>query len=149
MENLAFGGISGIVILVAYAAIMLLVGFLAGRGQPGVGDSMSSYLLAGKGLGIVALFFTLYATQYSGNTLVGYAPVAYRQGFPWWQSVMFLTFIIAVYLMFAPRLYAISKKEAFITPVDWIRHRFNSTAVSVLALLLMLWGLETTWSSNW
>lgn len=141
MENLAFGGISGIVILITYAAIMLLIGFLAGRGQPGVGDNMSSYFLAGKGLGIVALFFTLYATQYSGNTLVGYAPAAYRQGFPWWQSVMFFTFIVAVYLLFAPRLYAISKKENFITPVDWIRHRFNSTAVSVLALLLMMWGL--------
>ena len=141
MENLSFGGVSGIIILIVYAAIMLLIGYLAGRGQPGVGDSVSSYFLAGKGLGIVALFFTLYATQYSGNTLVGYAPAAYRQGFPWWQSVMFFTFIVAVYLMFAPRLYAISKKEGFITPVDWIRHRFNSTAVSVLALLLMMWGL--------
>jgi SSS family solute:Na+ symporter len=141
MENLNFGGTSGIVILASYAAIMLLIGFLAGRAQPDVGNSMSSYFLAGKGLGIVALFFTLYATQYSGNTVIGYAPAAYRQGFPWWQSVMFFTFIVAVYLLFAPRLYAISKKRDFLTPVDWIRHRFNSTPVSLLALLLMLWGL--------
>ncbi len=141
MENLVFGGISGILILLFYAAIMLLIGFLAGRTQPHVGDSMSNYFLAGKGLGIVALFFTLYATQYSGNTVIGYAPSAYRQGFPWVQSVMFMTVIIGVYLLFAPRLYAISKRENFITPVDWIRHRYNSTALSVLALLLMLWGL--------
>lgn len=141
MENLAFGGISGIVILVAYAAIMLLIGFLAGRTQPHVGDSMSNYFLAGKGLGFVALFFTLYATQYSGNTVIGYAPTAYRLGFPWVQSVMFMTFIIGVYLLFAPRLYAISKRENFITPVDWIRHRYKSTAVSLLALVLMIWGL--------
>ena len=141
MENLNFGGVSGIVILVGYAAMMLLIGYLAGRKQPAVGESMSSYFLAGKGLGFVALFFTLYATQYSGNTVVGYAPAAYRLGFPWWQSVMFFTFIVAVYLLFAPRLYAISKREDFLTPVDFLRHRFRSTAVSVLALLLMLWGL--------
>lgn len=141
MDNLNFAGVSGIAILAAYAAIMLLIGYLAGRGQPAVGSSVSSYFLAGKSLGIVALFFTLYATQYSGNTVVGYAPAAYRQGFPWWQSVMFFTFIVAVYLLFAPRLYAISKKRSFVTPVDWIRHRFNSTAVSLLALMLMLWGL--------
>ena len=141
MESLVFGGISGIIILVAYAAIMLLIGFLAGRTQPHVGDSMSNYFLAGKGLGMVALFFTLYATQYSGNTVIGYAPTAYRQGFPWVQSVMFMTFIIGVYLLFAPRLYAISKRENFITPVDWIRHRYKSTAVSLLALVLMIWGL--------
>ena len=141
MENLNFGGVSGIVILVGYAAIMLLIGYLAGRNQPAIGESMSSYFLAGKSLGLVALFFTLYATQYSGNTVVGYAPAAYRLGFPWWQSVMFFTFIVAVYLLFAPRLYAISKREDFLTPVDFLRHRFRSTAVSVLALLLMLWGL--------
>lgn len=141
MDNLAFGGASGIIILIVYACIMLAIGFLAGRGQSHLGDSMSSYFLAGKSLGIVALFFTLYATQYSGNTLVGYAPAAYRQGFPYLQSVMFFVLIVAVYLLFAPRLYAISKRENFITPVDWIRHRFNSTAVSLLALLLMLWGL--------
>ena len=141
MENLSFGGTSGIIILLAYAAIMLLIGFLAGRGQPGVRDSVSGYFLAGKHLGLIALFFTLYATQYSGNTVIGYAPSAYRQGFPWWQSVTFMTFIIAVYLLFAPRLYAIAKRESFVTPADWIRHRFNSTPVTLLAVLLMLWGL--------
>jgi solute:Na+ symporter, SSS family len=139
--DLIFGGISGIIILLTYAAIMLLIGFLAGRAHPNVAANMSNFFLAGKGLGFVALFFTLYATQYSGNTVIGYAPTAYREGFPWVQSVMFMTFIIGVYLLFAPRLYAISKRENFITPVDWIRHRYKSTAVSLIALFLMLWGL--------
>lgn len=141
MENLTFGGVSGILILCAYAAIMLGIGFVSSRRQAGVSDSVSSYFLAGRGLGFVALFFTLYATQYSGNTVIGYAPTAYRQGFPWWQSVMFFTFIVAVYLLFAPRLYVIAKRENFVTPLDWIRRRFNSPPLTVLALLLMLWGL--------
>ena len=141
MENLRFGGLSGILILAAYAAIMLLIGYVAGRRQPNIRNSVSDYFLAGKGLGFVALFFTLYATQYSGNTVVGYAPAGYRQGFPWWQSVMFMTFIVGVYLLFAPRLYAIAKKENFITPTDWIRHRFNSPAVTILSIILMLWAL--------
>lgn len=104
-------------------------------------DSVSGYFLADKHLGLVALFFTLYATQYSGNTVIGYGPFAYRRGFPWWQSVTFMTFTIAVYLLFAPRLYAIAKRESFVTPADWIRHRFDSTPVTLLAILLMLWGL--------
>ncbi len=141
MGELSFGGVSGIVVLVAYAAIMLLIGYFAGRGQPNVRDSVKSYYLAGSGLGFVALFFTLYATQYSGNTVVGYAPTAYRMGFPWLQSIMFMTFIVGIYLLFAPRLYAISKREEFITPADWIRHRFQSSAVTLLAVFLMLWGI--------
>lgn len=141
MGELSFGGVSGIVVLVAYAAIMLLIGYFAGRGQPNVRDSVKSYYLAGSGLGFVALFFTLYATQYSGNTVVGYAPTAYRMGFPWLQSIMFMTFIVGIYLLFAPRLYVIAKREEFITPADWIRHRFQSSAVTLLAVFLMLWGI--------
>ncbi|MBA2693276.1 MAG: sodium:solute symporter family protein [Rubrobacter sp.] len=141
MDDLTFGEFSGIAVLVGYAAVMLLIGYVAGRGQPNIRESVKGYYLAGGGLGFVALFFTLYATQYSGNTVIGYAPTAYRQGFPWLQSIMFMTFIIGAYLVFAPRLYAIAKRESFVTPADWIRHRFQSTAVTLLAVLLMLWGL--------
>ena len=141
MGNLSFGGTSGILVLVAYAVIMLVIGYFAGREQPGVRTSVRGYFLAGRGLGFVALFFTLYATQYSGNSVVGYAPEAYRSGFAWWQSVMFMIAVIAVYLVFAPRLYVIAKRESFVTPTDWIRHRFGSTRVSILVAILMLWGL--------
>ncbi|WP_028658728.1 sodium:solute symporter family protein [Nocardioides insulae] len=141
MNDLAFAGTAGVIVLVAYAAIMLLVGFLAGRERPGSNKSVRGYYLAGNGLGLVALFFTLYATQYSGNSVVGYAPTGYRMGVAWWQSVPFMTSIIVIYLLFAPRLYVIAKREGFVTPVDWIRHRFRSSAVALLATILMLWGL--------
>lgn len=141
MDELAFAGTSGVVVLIAYAVIMLGIGYLAGRDQPGARKSMRGYYLAGSGLGFIALFFTMYATQYSGNAIVGYAPTAYRSGFSWWQSVPFMTGIIAIYLLFAPRLYVVAKREGFVTPTDWIRHRFNSPATAILATLLMLWGL--------
>lgn len=141
MDELTFGGASGIAVLGGYAAVMLLIGYFAGRAQPGVRESVKSYYLAGGGLGFVALFFTLYATQYSGNTIIGYAPTAYRMGFPWLQSIMFMTFIVGAYLVFAPRLYVIAKRQNFITPADWVRHRFRSTSVTLLAVFLMLWGI--------
>lgn len=142
MENLTFGGPVAIGILVFYAVLLLVIGYFAGRTQPGVRTSSRSYYLAGGGLGFVALFFTLYATQYSGNNIVGYPPEAYRSGFSWWQSVPFMIAVIGAYLLFAPRLYGIAKRRGFVTPTDWIRYRFNSTPVTVLAVLLMLWGLS-------
>lgn len=141
MEQLVFSGPAGITILVAYAAIMLAIGYYAGRNQKAMHESMSGYYLAGKNLGIIALFFTLYATQYSGNTVIGYAPTAYRLGFSWLQSVTFMTMIIAVYLLYAPRLYVLSKQKGFVTPADWLQHRFQSKAVTLLGVFLMLWGL--------
>jgi SSS family solute:Na+ symporter/sodium/pantothenate symporter len=141
LDNLIFSGRDGVIILGAYAIIMLVIGYMSGRKDKGLHENMSNYFLAGKNLGIIALFFTLYATQYSGNTVVGYTPAAYRVGFSWIQSIFFMTMVIAVYLLFAPRLYVISKKFNFITPADWIQHRFNSKAVTFLSIVLMIWGL--------
>ncbi|MBB3664627.1 MULTISPECIES: sodium:solute symporter family protein [Prauserella salsuginis group] len=143
MENLTFGGWTGIGVLLGFAVLMLLIGYFSGRRQPNMRHSMKNYYLAGGNLGVLVLFFTLYATQYSGNTVIGYAPQAYRVGFPWWQSVTFFTVVMAGYLLFAPRLYAVAKKHSFITPTDWVRHRFSSPAVALLATVLMLWGLAS------
>jgi SSS family transporter len=141
VDQLTFAGAPGIIVLSAYAVMMLGIGFWVSRSRKGVRDDMQSYYLAGRNLGVIVLFFTLYATQYSGNNIVGYAPSAYRMGFAWWQSVMFMTVIIGGYLLFAPRLHRIARKHRFITPTDWLRHRFDSPAVSLLAALLMLWAL--------
>lgn len=139
MTGLSFSGVSGVVILGVYAVVMLVIGYFAGRGQSD--KTAKSYYLSGGGLGFVALFFTLYASQYSGNSIVGYAPQAYREGFTWWQSVPFMVAVVAAYLLFAPRLYVIAKREGFVTPTDWVRHRFGSGKLVVLTALLMLWGL--------
>ena len=44
------------------------------------GENLRDFYLAGGGLTALPLFFTLYATQYSGNTLFGFAGNAYREG---------------------------------------------------------------------
>ena len=139
--NLTFAGPAGVTILVIYAGIMLGLGVVAGRKSPDANKSLSGYFLAGRGLGIVALFFTLYATQYSGNSVVGYAPTAYRTGVSWWQSVSFMTAVIVVYLLFAPRLFIIARRRQFITPIDWIHYRFRSKALATAVTFLLLWGL--------
>lgn len=139
--NLTFAGPTGVAILIVYAVIMLALGVVAGRERPGANKSLSGYFLGGRDLGIVVLFFTLYATQYSGNSVVGYAPTAYRTGVAWWQSVPFMTAVIVAYLLFAPRLYIIAKRRQFITPIDWIHYRFRSKPLAYVVTFLLLWGL--------
>ncbi|MFZ5944849.1 MAG: sodium:solute symporter family protein [Bacillota bacterium] len=145
MNDLTFSGWSGVTILLVYALLMLGVGLWSylsdKKSGTGIQESMSGYYLAGKNLSLVALFFTLYATQYSGNTVVGYAATGYRMGYAWWMSVPYMMIIIGGYLLFAPRLYALAKRHDFVTPTDWLEHRFNSKAVSLLATFFMLWGL--------
>ncbi|HLR65232.1 MAG TPA: hypothetical protein VK075_07390 [Pseudogracilibacillus sp.] len=139
--DLAFSGVSGITIMVSYGLLMLAIGIWTFLKNKGIHLSNREFYLGGGKIGTVVLFFTFFATQYSGNTIVGYAPTAYRMGFMWLQSITFFILIVIGYLLFAPRLYILSKRFEFITPSDFIEKRFNNKGVTLLASLLMLYGL--------
>lgn len=141
MDNLVFAGWSGVVILLVYGAIMLGIGYYVYRKNKNIHESMDEYYLGGRSLGLLVLFFTLFATQYSGNTIIGYPATAYRMGYGWLVSIPFMILIIAGYLLFAPRLYSLSKKHKFLTPSDWLQFRFNSKSVTLVGTILMAYGV--------
>lgn len=90
--DLPFIGWHGVITIFVYALTILGVTlYLATRGVSR--KSLSGFYLAGKGLGPLLLFFTLFATQYSGNTVIGYPASAYRIGFAWWQSVPYMVLV--------------------------------------------------------
>ncbi len=141
MNEVKFIGWHGIIVLVLYAVfIMGTCIYLSARQTRK--DNLKSFYLGGGGLGTLLLFFTLYATQYSGNTVVGYAPKAYRAGYSYFQSIPFFIMVIVGYLLFAPRLHVLAKKHSFVTPADWLQKRFDSKAVTLLGTLLMAYGLS-------
>ncbi len=121
--------------LAAYVCVLAGLGIRARRARRA--ESLGDFYLAGRNLGPVVLLFTLYATQYSGNTLVGYPGEAYRIGFPWVMSVGFMMAIVVVYLVIAPRLRAASEARGFVTPADWLDYRYDSPALTGIANLLM------------
>lgn len=136
--ELVFG--PGALIAVAlYLVSMIGVGYYARTKRQG--DSMADFYLAGRSLGLMVLFLTLYATQYSGNTLFGYTGKTYRIGFEWTVSILFMFSIIVGYLLFAPRLVQLARKEGFITPGDYISYRFKSKALTLLSTVLMIYAL--------
>jgi hypothetical protein len=137
-EALVFG--PGALIAVGlYLVSMIGVGYYARSKRQG--NSMADFYLAGRSLGLTVLFLTLYATQYSGNTLFGYTGKTYRIGFEWTVSILFMFSIIVGYLLFAPRLVQLARKEGFITPGDYISYRFKSKALTLLSTVLMIYAL--------
>jgi len=101
-------------------------------------NTLTDFYLAGSGFGLVILFLTFYATQYSGNTLFGYTGKAYRIGYTWIMCVHFMTAIVVCYLIFAPRLYVMAKSRGYITPTDFLHDRYNSELLSLLATIIMI-----------
>ena len=135
MGDMVFGP-GALIAISLYLVSMIGVGYYARKRRQS--NSMADFYLAGRSLGLGVLFLTLYATQYSGNTLFGYTGKTYRIGFEWTASVLFMLSIIPGYLLFAPRLVALARREGFITPGDYISHRFGSRALTLLSTVLMI-----------
>ena len=127
---------SGVIAVGLYLASLLAIGGFARRAQKE--RSLSDYYLAGSSLGTVALFFTLYATQYSGNTLLGVPAEAYREGFPALALVLAVMSIVAVYALFAPALNGLARRHGFITPGDFLRWRFRDPALLLVVNLVLI-----------
>ena len=135
----------GVQALVVYVIGVVVVAELARRARRD--HSPADHFLAGRGLGVFVLFLTLYATAYSGNSLLGYPGEAYRRGFSWIMSTGFMMSIIVVFHLLVPKLRPIAVAEGFLTPGDWLRFRFGREPGGK-ALLAACAGLMTVALAN-
>lgn len=133
----------GVAALVLYVGALAVVAEVARRARRDA--SPADHFLANRELGVFVLFLTLYATAYSGNSLLGYPGEAYRRGFSWIMATGFMMSIVVAFHALAPRLRPIAVREGFVTPGDWICHRFGDEAAGRALLravtLLMLAAL--------
>lgn len=114
-----------------YLILLLGLGFLANSRKKS--NSLKEFYLAGRGLGPFVLLFTLYATQYSANTMLVTPAEVVNRGMGMILILGYMTAVVVFYLTFAPQLYRISRKFNFITPGDWFDHRFKLPKLTLLA----------------
>jgi Na+/proline symporter len=114
----------GVAALAAYILVLIVVAEVARRARKS--QTPADHFLAGRELGVFILFMTLYATTYSGNSLLGYPGEAYRRGFSWIMATGFMMAIIFAFHALVPKLRPVAVRYEFVTPGDWIRHRFGT-----------------------
>lgn len=132
-------GIGPIVLLVIYLIGMIGLGLL-GRAKREE-KSLKDFYLGGSSFGLFVLFLTFFATQYSGNTMLGFAGKSYRQGGTYVVSILFMSLAICVLTFYGPRLYKLARTFNYVTPADYIYHRFGSHRLRIICVLLFCWGL--------
>lgn len=142
MIELPFGPV-GLAFIAAYLLSLIGVGWLAFRARQSA--TLKDHYLGGAGLGIVVLPLTLYATQYSGNSLFANVGATVRSGFFWLISLQYMLSIVAFYLCFAFLLKKRATDRGYVTPGDYVRDRFGSatltrwvSAVMIAALAIYL-----------
>lgn len=123
-------GARSIVVLAAYMGAMILIGWIAKRRTRG--QSTVDYFLGGKVTGALVLFFTMQATQLSGNSFFGFTGIAYRSGLIWVVSICMISLIVVAQLSYVPRLYVLSKLNNYITPADYYADRYQSIELRLL-----------------
>ena len=146
MNNEALLSQGGIWFLVIYLASLILIGFVGKFASKE--ESLKDFYLGGQGFGVGVLFLTMYATQYSGNSLIGFAGSAYRNGWYFLVGVTFMIAIVAGYLIYAPKLFPISKKHGFITVGDYINFRYNSQTLTYIVVGISIFALSNYMLTN-
>ena len=127
-------GTGGYVVVACYLALLLFLGWLGHWAKRE--DSLADFYLGGRGLGLMVLLLTLYATQYSGNTMLGFVGSAYRQGYRFLVSLTFMMSVIGFYFIYAPRLHRLAHARHYVTVGDYLQDRFRSPPLTVFATLL-------------
>jgi|TARA_B100002003_G_scaffold223888_1_gene228754 SSS family solute:Na+ symporter/sodium/pantothenate symporter len=132
-------GTAPIVVLAVYLVVMIAIGWIGKVSSKE--KSLRDFYLGGSSFGVFVLFLTLFATQYSGNTMLGFAGRSYRQGGTYVVSIMFMVVTITMISLYGPRLFRLSRTFGYITPADYIYHRFGSHWLRVICAILLCWGL--------
>ena len=90
------------------------------------GDAMRNHFGGGKGLGGVALFFTLSASLFSAYSVEG---IAWEAWFKGWFATRWIPAGVGVYMGFlimAPRLNALGKLRGYLTLSEVVYDRFSA-----------------------
>ena len=140
MSDLLPFGIGAWLFVAVYLSSLLVLGWIGFKARQE--DTLQDFYLGGQGFGFLVLFLTLYATQYSGNSVFGVTGATYREGYGWLISMHYMLAIVVVYLTFAPKLRALARRGGFVTPVDFLSARFGSGALSLLAAIVMIAALN-------
>jgi SSS family solute:Na+ symporter len=136
----------GAAIVGAYLTALLVIGWLGKRAIRS--RSLADFFLAGRGLGTLVLLATLFATQYSGNTLVGMSGKTYRVGYPFVVAVPMFIAIVAIAMAAAPGFQRVGRRRGYITLADAVHDRLRSRTLTTLVALVCVWALVNFLISN-
>ncbi len=131
--------------IVLYLLSLIAIGFY-GKSKRDK-NSLNDFYLGG-GFGFFLLFLTFYATQYSGNTIIGLTGKAYREGWLGLNLVVFMISVIGGLLLYAPKLYQRSQSKKYLTLSDYIDDRYAHRGLQYLIIAVCVFVLGNYVLSN-
>lgn len=138
--------ITAVVSLAVFGAIVVV---MAAYGYRISAKTAEDYMLGGRTIGVVVMFFFVLFAVSSSWTFYGFPGLLYTQG-PGY--VMFIWGSVAgfagLYMFLGPRLWALAKINRFLSPVEVLSERYESKglrlilSLSILAFIVPYVGIQ-------
>ena len=128
-----------LLILIAYAALMIAIGIVVSRRV----RASTDFFVAGRGLGAGLIFSTFLAANIGAGSTVGAAGLGYRDGLSawWWVGSAGIGSLILA-LTVGPKIWQVAKDHDLYTVGDYFEFRYNKSVRGVMALLLWFGSLS-------
>lgn len=127
-----------ITIIVLYFLALVGIGLYGGKITR---RTREDYFMAGRGLGSLAVFMALFASNITAFTIIGHAGFAYQSGYGAYGYVIGWSIFITpfTYYLVGYRSWLLGKKFGYATQPQVFGGIFNSRAVSLLFLFLLIY----------
>lgn len=116
-------------------AVFTFLGFYGSRWRKGNLDQLHDWALAGRKLGTTLSFFLVGADLYTAYTFVALPSSIFVKGSLYFYAVPYTAVTFGVALVFAPKLWAVSRKNGYVTASDFVKDRFTSRTLSILVAI--------------
>ena len=124
---------------IALGIFSLIIIAMAAYGYKVSAKTSEDYMMAGRTIGVVVMFFFVLFAISSSWTFYGFPGVLYLNGpgyvFFIWGSVAGFA---GLYMFLGPRLWALSKINRYLSPIEVLAERYESKSLRMLLALTML-----------
>jgi len=124
-------------IIFGYLGLVLIIGFLSHRFFRGTGED---YFVASRTIGPLLLLMSLFGTNMTAFAILGASGEAYHEGIGVFSLMASSSALIipTVFFFVGTRLWALGKKNGYLTQVQYFRDRWGSDSLGLLLFFVLI-----------
>lgn len=135
--NLAVGDLTPLLVIVAYLALLIVLGVASARIFRG---TAADYFLVSRSVGSFLMLMSIFGTTMTGFALVGSTGKAYSTGIGVYGLMASWSGLIhsACFFLIGIRLWAVGKRHGYLTQCEYFRERFDSPALGYILFPILV-----------
>jgi solute:Na+ symporter, SSS family len=137
------GGLNvvALAVFLFFFGLVTVLGFVAARWRQGDLDQLHEWGLGGRRFGTIVTWFLLGGDLYTAYTFIAVPALVFGAGAFGFFAVPYTVIAYPLVFVFMPRLWSVTHKHGYITGADFVRGRYDSSA---LALAVAVTGILAT-----